>query len=421
MTAKCDPASPASVKLTPKDQRPGYQNCPLETPGKHRTSLIEGESVPIRPTSKELAMTAAAEQDTCDTGIVYVMSNQETGNSVTVFSRAADGSLTQGRTFPTGGLGAGSVNNPLDSLLSQGSLAISEDRRFLFAVDAGSNEVSVLAIDGETLTLTDRAPSGGTRPVSVTVHQNLVYVLNSTEGTITGFTVNADGKLSPLAGSTQTLIGGTDAGPSQVQFTPDGTQLVVTERGNNVIDVFVVDADGRAGAPVKNDSSGPGPFGFTFAGNDLLIVSELSDAASSYRVVQDGTLTVVSGSVPTTENGACWVVTNSTTDPEYAYVSNAVSGSISGYRIDESGALSLLNPDGHTAVAVDSHAVIDSAASSDGRYLYVLTGGFSETSAVPVTCNPMTISAYRIETGGSLTSIPGPVGLAPGTQGIVAI
>lgn len=375
-------------------------------------------------------MVDAIEQE-CDPGMVYVMSNQATGNSVLVFERAADGALTQRGTFPTGGLGSGSATDPLDSLTSQGSLVMSQDRRFLFAVDAGSNEVSVLAVEGEKLLAVDRAGTGGTFPVSLTVHNDLLYVLNREDAalghsTVTGFAVSGDGKLSPLAGSTQALSGGPGAAPAQVAFTPDGTALVVTERTENVIDVLPLDDQGRAGPPVKNNSSGPAPFGFTFAGQDLLIVSELSDAASSYRINPDGTLTVVSGSVPTNEQGACWVVTNSVADPRYAYVSNAVSGSVSGYAIDDTGALSLLNADGHTAVAFESRALIDSAVGGAGRFLYVLTGGFSETSNAPVLCNPMSISAFRIESNGNLTSICNPEtapcagGLAAGTQGIVA-
>ncbi len=356
---------------------------------------------------------------------VYLMSNQATGNSVTVFDRAADGGLTLKGTFPTGGLGAGGVTDPLDSLLSQGSLALSDDHRFLFTVDAGSNEVSVLAVEAERLAPVDRVSSGGTLPVSVTVHKNLLYVLHRGDpalgdSTVTGFTVDARGKLSALPDSTQALIGGPNAAPAQVRFTPDGTALVVTERTNNLIDVLPLDEYGRAGQLVKNDSSGQGPFGFTFAGEDVLIVSELSNATSSYRVAKDGTLTVISASVSTAEQGACWVVTNSTVDPRYAYVSNAVSGSISGYRIDNAGVLSLLSPDGHTAVTDDSHSAIDSAVSGDGQFLYVITGGFSETAETPITCNEMSISAFRIEADGKLTTIPGPQGLAPGTQGIVA-
>lgn len=372
-------------------------------------------------------MVSAAEYGT--TGAVYVLSNQDTGNSVTAFNRSADGGLTRLRTFPTGGLGVGnSINAQIDPLGSQGALTLSEDRRFLFAVDAGSNEVSVLAINAEKLVLVDRVSSGGVRPVSATVHKNLLYVVNQTDGTVTGFIVSNDGKLSPLAGSTQ--IGGTQETPAQVSFTPDGTQLVVTENGTNVIDVFPVDDNGRIGSPVKNKSNGVMPFGFTFAGQDLLIVSEAlgSNAASSYRIAPDGTLTVVSGSVATTEVGTCWVVTNSVADPRFAYVSNTGSGSISGYRIDATGALSLLNPDGQTAVTRDNHGPLDSGVSSDGRFLYVLTAGFAVDSPTAVLCNKMTINAFRIGNDGSLDAFPGfgtadndPVGLAPGSQGMVVI
>jgi 6-phosphogluconolactonase len=386
--------------------------------------------------TKEAAMTAATENENTqqgmqDTGTVYALSNQDTGNSVTVFDRAADGGITRVGTFLTGGLGAGNSITALasaDPLNAQGSLVLSEDRRFLFAVDAGSNEVSSLAIQGKTLALVDRVPSGGTRPVSVTVHRNLLYVVNQVEGTIAGFTVANDGTLSPIAGSAQTLIGGTNAAPAQIQFTPDGTQLVVTELGDDVIDVFPVDEQGRAGAPVKNTSNGAGAFGFTFACQDVLIIAEVTvNATSSYRIAKDGTIKVISGSVPTTEQAPCWVVTNSVTNPRYVYTSNALSGTISGYRIDGNGVLQLLSPDGHSAVLRDSHGALDSAVSSNDRFLYVLTGGFSAGTAMPIICGKMGISAFRIETGGDLTPLRGfgiadddPAGLAPGTQGLVA-
>ena len=371
-------------------------------------------------------------------GAVYVMSNQDTGNSVTVFNRAADGGLTRGGTFPTGGLGAGnSINAQNDPLNSQGALTRSADGRFLFAVDAGSNEVSVLAINGEKLEPVHRVSSRGIRPNSVTIHDNLLYVVNHDDATVAGFTVGNAGTLTALAGD-PTPLGDPKATPAQVGFTPDGTQLVVTERRTGVIDVFAVDRDGHVGSPRKNTSSGPQPFGFTFAGQDLLIVSELGDAAaSSYRIAPDGTLTVVSGSASTSELGACWVVTNSVTDPRFAYVSNSVSGTISGYNINTDGTLSLLTADGHTAITPDAHAALDSAVSSDGQFLYISTAGFNELSDRAVLCNKMTISAFKIGADGSLDSLPGfgtadndprvandpslAVGLAPGSQGIVAV
>ena len=232
-------------------------------------------------------MAAASEQenthesenvDAQDTGAVYVMSNQDTGNSVTVFHRAADGSIARKGTYLTGGLGGGTstdINLAFDPLASQGALTLSDDQRFLFAVDAGSNEVSVLAIEEEKLALADRVPSGGVFPVSVTSHEGLVYVVNAGDSTIGGFTVGTDGKLSPIEGSARTLVGGANAGPSQIQFNPDGTLLVVTERQNKAIDVFPIDENGLPGAPVKNDSSGNGPFSVVFHSQDILLVTEV--------------------------------------------------------------------------------------------------------------------------------------------------
>ncbi|MGH2368240.1 MAG: beta-propeller fold lactonase family protein, partial [Chloroflexota bacterium] len=78
--------------------------------------------------------------------------------------------------------------------------------RWLFAVNPGSNDLSVFRVHGGDLTLTDRAPSGGTQPISVTVHYGLVYVLND-GGTanISGFRLSQQGKLSPLPDSTRPL------------------------------------------------------------------------------------------------------------------------------------------------------------------------------------------------------------------------
>jgi 6-phosphogluconolactonase (cycloisomerase 2 family) len=367
-------------------------------------------------------------------GRVYVMSNQATGNSVTVYDRDIDGGLTQNGVFPTGGLGSAGVTDPLDSLTSQGSLAMSQDQRFLFAVNAGSNEVSSLAVDGDKLISVSRVASGGTFPVSVTSYGKLVYVLHRGnpaigDSSIAGFTVGPDGTLSALPGSIQTLVGGPGAFPAQVRFSPDGKQLVVSERTRDIIDVLPVGANGVAGPPVRNASSGSGPFGFTFAGKDLLIVSELNTAsASSYRLGADGKLAVVSGAVSTAEEGACWVaVPNGTTTPRFAYVSNATSGTISAFNIDTAGALSLLNPSGHIAVTVGAEAPLDSAVSSDGRFLYIVTGGFSETAENPIISDQMSINAFKVEASGNLTPLvdqngqaPAVDGLAPGTQGIVA-
>src|SRR5690242_4730211 len=101
-----------------------------------------------------------------DVGAVYVNDNTAGVNTVAGFERHADGTLTPmiGSPFTIGGAGSGSA------IGSQGALQLSADGRYLLAVDAGSNQVSVLRIkpDGR-LTEAEGSPvsSGGNEPVSI--------------------------------------------------------------------------------------------------------------------------------------------------------------------------------------------------------------------------------------------------------------
>ena len=109
-------------------------------------------------------------------GAVYAMTNDSAGNSIMVFKRAADGTLTAAGSYSTGGVGYGTGSDPLGS---QGALVLSNDGHFLFAVNAGSNDVSVMQVGHAGLSLVSKMPSGGTEPVSVTQYKDLVYVLNA--------------------------------------------------------------------------------------------------------------------------------------------------------------------------------------------------------------------------------------------------
>src|SRR5712692_5597958 len=207
------------------------------------------------------------------TGDVYVLKNQPTGNSVMVFHRDAAGMLTLAGTSASGGNGAGIGPDPLGS---QNPVVLSEDDRLLFAVNAGSNSISVFGVSGDQLTLLNTVSSGGVFPVSVTVRHDLVYVLNA-GGTpnISGFTIKpATNKLVPLAGSTQALPGGAGAAPAQVSFSPDGNVLLVTEKGTNLIDTFTLDDDGIAQPGASFASNGATPFGFAFGHENVAIVSD---------------------------------------------------------------------------------------------------------------------------------------------------
>jgi 6-phosphogluconolactonase len=330
-------------------------------------------------------------------GAVYTLTNSPAGNAVAVFDRASNGSLTPAGSFATGGAGTGG------GLGSQGAIVVGADGKSVFAVNAGSNSISELAIRPHGLELVSTVPSGGALPISLTVRDNLLYVLNAGgAGNITGFVVGADG-LSELGGSTRPLGTGS-AGRAQVSFTPDGGTLVVTEKTSRTIDTYAIGADGRAGAPVVSASAGATPFGFDFA-NGRLLVSEAGGSASSYVVGAAGA-TVISGAVPTHQGAPCWLIASK--DGRFAYTANAGSGTISGFSVAPEGSLALLDPSGVTAnLGAGSHP-LDEAVSGSGRFLYNLTDGRHE------------ITGFRIGDGGGLTQVAVVGGLPTGAAGIAA-
>ncbi len=341
---------------------------------------------------------AQVDSDVDRSGAVYVLSNQPSGNSVLVYSRAANGRLTYVATYSTGGKGAGTGADPLGS---QGSLTL--ESGFLFAVNAGSNDVSLFAVDGSKLTLLDRKPSGGQMPVSVTVKGPIAYVLNA-GGTpnISGFFVDAFGKhLFPLPGSQRPLAGGTSAQPAQVKFAPEGNELLVTEKGTQLIDTYYVGFTGYASTPTPHASNGVTPFGFSITTRGYAIVSEAgSGSVSSYEIEDGKRLTSISAAIPLGQSAPCWLVT--TGDGRFAYTANAGSGTISSLRIAADGTLSLLNPSAGTL-----SAPLDMALSVRSKFLYVREG----TGAV---------SGFRVKHDGTLEPLGSVTGIPPGAQGIAA-
>jgi 6-phosphogluconolactonase len=323
-------------------------------------------------------------------GDVYTLTNDATANSVVVYRRSADGTLTASSTVLTGGRGTSA------GLGSQGALVLSENRRWLFAVNAGSNEVSSFRVSGDSLTLVSIVPSGGLRPVGLSVHDDLVYVVNADGGgNVSGFTVD-DGELIPLAGSTRVLSGAATTAPAQVEFNPEGNVLVVTEKATNLIDTFRVRRDGTLSTATVTRSAGITPFGFAFNDRGVMVVSEAAGGAagmgtaSSYRLSSTGVPVVVSGAVREGQSAPCWVaIPRSGT---IAYVTNTASGNISAYSIDRRGALALLN-DGVTVSTGMGSGPLDMAISPDDRYAYVLTGGNGG------------VSEFRIGARGELTPI----------------
>jgi 6-phosphogluconolactonase len=339
---------------------------------------------------------------TSSTATLFTMSNAASGNTVIAYARNGDGTLTQMGSFATGGLGVG------HGLENQGALALSDDGKYLFVVNAGSNDVSAFQISNQGLKRTALASSGGHLPVSVASRGSLVYVLNRggeagdpNGDNISGLRLGVDGSLTPIASSTNQLSSA-NTNPAQIEFSPSGNVIVATEHGGGMIDTYTVDANGVADGHRAQPSAGIGPFGFAFRNASELFVSEAGGGtASSYTVDAQGDLQTVSVAVQTRQTTACWLVI--TRDGTHAYVSNTASGSISTFGIGTDGSLSL-----QSSISVTTQGgPLDMAITADGLYLNVLTASGN-------------IEVFRIDTTAGLTQTQIVTGLPAGSNGLVS-
>jgi 6-phosphogluconolactonase (cycloisomerase 2 family) len=334
-------------------------------------------------------------------GVVFAQTDNPAGNQVVAYDRAANGTLTQAGAYDTGGLGGVLAGSVVDHLASQGSLAYDRESGLLYAVNAGSNTISVFSVLGDRLLLRQTIGSDGAFPVSIAVHGSLVYVLNALEGgSLQGY-VSVFGHLFALPGSARSL--GLNPSeepqfthtPGQVAFSPDGSQLIVTTKAaGSDIDVYRVGPFGQLSqAPTVDAQPGAVPFAVSFdPSGDLIVADAGTDALSSFALNASGTVTQLD-SVGTGQQATCWVVA----DGAWLYASNAASASLSGF---QAGAGGLLAPLANTAT---DGGTVDAAVSGDGRYLYVQTGA----SGI--------VDEFAIGAGGALSrvgaiTVPGAIG-----------
>ncbi len=332
---------------------------------------------------------------------LYTLSNDPSENSVLAFQRDGDGYFEPAGEFFTGGVGTGG------GLGNQGALALSKNSRYLFAVNAGSDEVSVFSVHNDGLELLDTAEVVGDVPVSVTADHNLVYVVNAGDDSISGLRFDPySGKLYALPGSHQYLSTSGTA-PAQISFNPQGDTLAVTEKGTNTITTFAVDENGLPSARYSIGSAGITPFGFEFGKHDQFFVSEANGVGngagatvSSYEILPDGSAQLIDGAIAVNQMAACWLTT--TPNGRIAFTANTPAKSISTFAIDSAGNMSLLE-----TIAATAENPRDMAMSNDGKILFTLNGGDN------------TIGVYKVSAKGKLHKMQEIENLPAGFTGLI--
>ncbi len=325
---------------------------------------------------------------------VFTTTNDPAGNELAIFQPIAIGGLSEPLFFPTGGKGSST------GLGSQGALALSHDRQYLYAVNAGSNSITVFHLSVNGPVSVQVMASGGSNPVSLTLLGNILYVLNAggavQGGTdcINGFTIKNDGTLTALKNS-KAYLSAASTGPAQIGFSANGHVLTVTEKATNFIALFALDKNALPVAESFVRSNGITPFGFAYTSQDVLVVTEADGGAagassvSSYELdAYQGFLHTASHSVQTGQSAACWMTI--TDNNHFAYAANTGSNTITGFKIAANGMLTTLGKNGVSATTGSKPADL---ATLGSKTLYVLNGGEGS------------LGEYTIGIDGSLTSV----------------
>jgi 6-phosphogluconolactonase (cycloisomerase 2 family) len=354
-------------------------------------------------------------------GYVYTITNDTKQNAVAAFRRGADGTLAPlpGSPFATGGLGL--TGGDIDE---QGAIRRQGD--FVLAVNPGSDSVAVLRKNGNgelTPVPGSPFPSGGSGPLSLTVHGDLVYVANQAPPfahppgppNVTGFRMSQQGRLTPIAGARTTYPAG--HGPAQVEFSPDGAMVAVTsgfqDEETSRVHVYKVQANGRLveapGSPLKpQGASGVVGFSWDPHGRRVYVSHFRGSAVIVFDVDrQTGALKQLGQPYGNREQAACWTALSS--DGRTLYVANFVSNSISVFDVRSDGTLDLLSTaKRRTGTDPDTK---DLEISKDGKFLYAVGSGQREIAVFAIGADrlvtelPADQSPLRLGDGQNITGL----------------
>ncbi len=383
----------------------------------------------------------AAAADDGPTGVVYVQSNDPSGNAILAYRRHADGSLTPlpGSPVSTGGLGITPAFNlgPFDS---DQEIIANPSRTLLFATNGGSDTVAVFHIAGDgSLTPAKGSPfpSGGSNPVSVGLAGDVLCVVNKDEDpshpgvflpNYTSFRVTDSGRLVPVPRSTITEPLGAD--PSQALISPDGSLLFGADFLGGVLRTLSIGGSGRLTSlatvplpPAQFADTGtpPLPLGLAVHPRKPILYAGFVtiNRVGVYRYNGAGALHFLR-SVPNSGHGVCWLLVNR--EATRLYASNTGDPSISVYDISGDAAEPLEIQKVNLKVAAGSNpGGFQIALDPSEGFLHVVAQQSSPASTPAANA----LHVLRVAGDGTLAEVPSsptalPVPALVRPQGVVA-
>lgn len=369
------------------------------------------------------------------TGAVYTATNHAEENSVIAYKQFDDGTLDKIGEYKTGGKGTGFVElhdvpyrpedghpayDGIDPLESTYALWRTDDNKNVLVVNAGDGTVSSLRVNKDfSLTLNNVVKAGDIKPLAIATHGKLIYVASMgskdehpNNGNLKGYTIDDNGILSPISYSRRFLNGR----PSSVEFTPGGNFITTVETTTGAIHTFKVLDDGSLStypvssvqAPLDKGRFLVSPIGTKIVskkGENYLLVTEArlatpkgrlrpsseankkkypfashyegqSGSVTSYGIDKDGKLSIVSPDVFAGkevwggQQTTCWITASK--DGRFAWTTNSFSSSISTFKLDDQGNLTLSKEIAYENPDHDEYYT-DMDLSADGNFVNVLS------------------------------------------------
>lgn len=264
--------------------------------------------------------------------------------------------------------------------------------RFAYGVNAGNNTVSQYTVnaDGSLSPMVPAAVSTGSGPTSIAVDPSSKYAYVANEaGYISQYTIGTDGRLAPMSTPTVAAVS-PNPGQGNVSITVEasGRYAYMTNFADLSVSQYTINSDGSLSS-MTTPTVAAGKYPVAIATDPLgkyAYVANNFGTVSQYAINTDGAL--VPMTTPSVEAGyGSWGVTVHPSG-RYAYVPNEAAGNISQYTIGGDGGLVAMSVPAVPAGAGPASVAVHPS----GKYAYAANFGYN-------------ISQYTVGTDGALTAM----------------
>jgi 6-phosphogluconolactonase len=328
--------------------------------------------------------------------------------------------IVEYREDPDSGILTQLATSPVTAGTGVQSLAVHPSRKFLYAANAGENDISLFTISlyGQLVEMPPRTVTG-TSPTLLVIDSagKYLYVANSGSQNISVFLIDSSsGVLSQVGNPFQVGIS-----PLNMKLSPSGNFLYVTgaspQAGTPGYIETLATNSGVLSLAGPITQPGASPYGLAISPNgNYLYTANFGDNTISEFTVDptSGLLTAIAGSpIGETNTGPVALLV----DPsgKYLYVANQQSsGNVAGFTIGSNGALSLLTSSPYPTGASPNFIATDPA----GNFLFV--GNLSKPVIEPFCLASSHLNCNSAPGAGSLTEVTKYPLLGPPTSIVVS-